>query len=300
MIRLLLILLLWAPLVTAQEDDDWRRQSFRESKRLPDLHHVVDVKLAEGMRPPAGFALKDGRLACQTCHGLKEMDRIAYDKVDKDAPNFLRGGPYPELQAFCYNCHAKKEHERPNVHLLFDEHKRIKEENCLYCHEVVHKERDEPKAKSELKLRLPAEKLCFGCHLKTPHLNAVEHQDAKPKPEMKKHMEAKAREHKIILPLAEDGRVTCVSCHSPHPEGVMDKHNPAGAQVSGDVEKGIAYEQHPWDAVIKEDKRDRYQVLGMQAGEYYALGYQRIKTEVLLRLPAKDGTLCLSCHAFER
>jgi len=27
--------------------------------------------------------------------------------------------------------------------------------------------------------------------------------------------------------------------------------------------------------------------------------YQRLKNEVLLRLPAKDGTLCLSCHEFE-
>lgn len=151
-----------------------------------------------------------------------------------------------------------------------------------------------------MKLRLPAETLCFGCHLKTPHLNAVEHQGAKPKPEMKKHMLDKAREKAIILPLSEDGHVTCISCHSPHPEGVMQEGNLAGAQVSADVEKGVTYEDHSWNAVFRADKQQRLEDWAMQSGEHHELDYRRLKTEVLLRLPAKDGSLCLSCHAFER
>lgn len=284
----------------AVADDAWQHQAYQQSKRLPDLHHVVDVELLQGMQPPPALALKDGRIGCQTCHGLEDMARLPYDKVDKKAANFLRGGPYAHLQDFCYNCHAKKDHERPNIHLMIDERGEIKEKNCLYCHEEVHEKRDQPLEPAQLKLRLPAEKLCFGCHLKTPHLNAVEHQGAKPKPEMKKHMDQMAREHAIILPLAEDGHVTCISCHSPHPDGVMQEGNPAGAQVSADVEKGVTYEDHSWDAVFRADKQQRLEDLAMQSGEHHALGYRRLKSEVLLRLPAKDGSLCLSCHAFER
>ncbi len=296
---LALLLLLWSSLLLADDSDDWEHKSYKQSKRLPDLHHVVDVKLLDGMEPPLEFALKDGKLACKTCHGLENMADIAYDKVDKKAPEFLRGGSYPKLQTFCFNCHQKKEHERPNIHEMVDDNGEIKKHNCQYCHEEVHEKRDQRLEPSQLKLRLPPEKLCFGCHLKSPHLNAVEHQGAKPKDEMKKHMQAKADEFGIILPLADDGKVTCISCHSPHPDGVMKPGNPAGAQVSGDVKKGVTYDKHSWDAVFREDKRDRLEAMAMTTGTRYDLGYERLNTEVLLRLPAKDGSLCLSCHQFE-
>lgn len=293
---LLTISLAWAD----DDPDAWQHQSYQQSKRLPDLHHAVDVKLLDGMEPPLEFELKDGKLACKTCHGLENMADTAYDKIDKKAANFLRGGLYPKLQTFCFNCHNKKDHERPNIHEMLDDSGEIKKHNCLYCHEEVHEKRDQRLESSQLKLRLPPEKLCFGCHLKSPHLNAVEHQGAKPKEKMKKHMQQKADDYGVILPLAEDGKVTCISCHSPHPQGVMREGNPAGAQVSGDVKKGVAYDKHSWDQVYRDDKRDRLDYLAMMGGESYQLDYQRLKTEVLLRLPAKDGSLCLSCHQFER
>lgn len=297
---LLLFLVLWTSILYAGDEDDWLHQSYQQSKRLPELHHVVGLKLLDDMQPPVEFALKDGQLACRTCHGLDKMDEIPYDKVDKQSPKFLRGGPYKHLQDFCYNCHVKKQYERPNIHLMLDDHGEIKKQNCLFCHEEVHEKRDERLNENQLKLRLPPEKLCFGCHLKTPHINALEHQGAKPKPEMKKHMDIAARENGIILPLAANGHVTCISCHSPHPEHVMDLNNPAGAQVSGDVEKGVTYDKHSWDIVFRADKKKRLQDLAIKSGESYDLGYKRLATEVLLRLPAKDGSLCLSCHEFER
>jgi hypothetical protein len=293
-------LLLLLPLPVVAGDDDWRRQSYSQSKHLPDLHHVVDAKLADGMQPPAGFQLQDGRLACGTCHGLEKMERQRYDQVDKLAANFLRGGPYRPLQGFCYNCHREKQHERTNIHLLLDQQGRIKKQNCLYCHEELHERRGQPLPPEQLKLRLPADKLCLGCHLKTPHLNAIEHQDAKPKPEMKQHMADQARRQGIILPLSAEGHVTCVSCHSPHPDGVMDVNNPAGAQVSGDMEKGVVYAEHSWNEVFRADKAERLDWLAWQGGGRQQLNYRRLQNEVLLRLPALDGSLCLACHRFER
>lgn len=294
------LLLVMVPWMMCRADDAWKHQAYQQSMRLPDLHHAVDVELLEGMQPPPAFALKEGRLACQTCHGLEKMDELPYDQVDKKAVNFLRAGPYARLQDFCFNCHAKKDHERPNIHRMLDERGEIREKNCLYCHEEVHEKRDQRLEAAKVKLRLPAEKLCFGCHLKTPHLNALEHQGSKPKPEMKQHMQQMADKQAVILPLSEEGYVTCISCHSPHPEGVMNVGNPAGAQVSGDIEKGINYEPHSWDAVFRADKQQRLEDLAMQSGEQHDLGYRRLKTEVLLRMPAKDGSLCLGCHEFKR
>lgn len=298
---LLLLSLMACAALADQPNDDWRRQSFKQSKHLPDLHHAVDVDLLKEMRPPVSFELKDGKkLQCKTCHGLDKMDEQPYDKIDKKNRDFLRGGPYRDLEQFCYNCHNKKDHERPNIHVLLDKKGEIVKQNCLYCHKEVHEKRDTLRQTSELQLRLPAETLCLGCHLKTPHLNAVEHDEAKPKDEMKKHMKAQAERHGIILPLSGEGKVMCVSCHAPHPEGVMAAGNPAGKQVKGDVEKGIKYEDHPWDKVFQEDKRERLEDQQWLSGERFRLPYQRIVSEVLLRMPAKDGSLCLSCHSFEK
>ncbi|NOU12566.1 MAG: hypothetical protein HOO92_01175 [Methylococcaceae bacterium] len=302
-----LVLSLWVLLlmpwtISLAGEDDWQRQSYKQSKRLPDLHHAVDVKLLEAMMPPEDFVLKTGRLLqCKTCHGLEKMDEIPYDKVNKDAPDFLRGGPYPDFEAFCYQCHNKKDNERPNIHVMLEKNGEIKKQNCLYCHEEVNEQREKPRKPADLKLRLPIENVCLGCHLKTPHLNAPEHQEAKPKDEMKKHMKVEAEKHGITLPLSNAGKVMCVSCHSPHPDGVIDgKKNPAGRQVLGDVEKGVEYVKHSWDQVYQADKQERLTLLEQTTRERVELPYKRIKSEVLLRLPAKNGQLCLSCHEFDR
>jgi hypothetical protein len=304
-LMVLLMCLPWS-VNAGQDDDAWQYQSYKQSKRLPDLHHAVDVKLLPGMAPPKGFALKTGRLLqCKTCHGLDKMDEIPYDQVAIEDPKFLQGGPYQDIEKFCYQCHSDKDNQRPNIHVMVGEKGAIKEQNCLYCHEQVNLRRQEPRQLADVNLRLPIEDVCLGCHLKTPHLNAAEHQEAKPKDKMKKHMQTSIQKHGIILPLSQDGKVICVSCHAPHPPlGVIDGYkNPAGKQIKADLEKikkGIEYTKHSWDQVYQDDKQQRLADLAFTSGEQYQLSYQRIKTEVLLRLPAKDGSLCLSCHEFER
>ncbi|MEY2666492.1 MAG: hypothetical protein RLZZ384_663, partial [Pseudomonadota bacterium] len=46
-------LVMFSCLVFADESNQWRMQSYAQSKHLPDLHHAVDVKLLENMNPPA-------------------------------------------------------------------------------------------------------------------------------------------------------------------------------------------------------------------------------------------------------
>lgn len=278
-------------------------ESYQESRQLPPLHHVVEVPLPETMKMPERLPLRgDRKLRCPTCHGISDIDKLPYRRVDRKAPEFLRGGPYPRLERFCYQCHDEKRFRRPNVHRMVDANGKLKEEHCTYCHEEVHEQRDRPLRRADYRLRLPPEKLCYGCHLKTPHFNAVEHQESKPPARMRLHMKESQARYGVLLPLSLEGKVMCPTCHTPHQYGVLDAAtNPAGKQVANhDLEEGIRYRDHPWDEVIREDKKERLAEWNRNTGEHLELGYRRIEREVLLRLPAQDGTLCLACHQFDR
>ena len=272
-----------------------------EREKLPPLHHVVDVAVPDGMSVPEAFPLSaDGHIVCKTCHGIEGIEELPFDEVDRDAPEFHRGGPYRRLTDFCYRCHDEQAYRRPNIHELLDEQGGYDEKACEYCHRKAPDPKQVEIRPDDLKLRLPSRKLCYGCHLKTPHLNALNHQ-VEPDEEMRKRIEQAERAHGVILPLDPDGRITCVTCHTPHPRGVIDPERPAGKQVADtDLEEGITYREHPWDAVFREDKRERLARMAEEVGTRYTLTYRRLVKEVLLRLPAKDGTLCLACHEFER
>ncbi len=267
---------------------------------LPPLHHLVGVKPSDAINVPKKFTLGDeGELICATCHGLKEIDKTPIDKVDTKTADFLVGGSYRKITGFCYRCHDEKKTQRDNIHLMLDEHGAIKKKQCEFCHEEVP-DREKVKSLKEAKLRLPLTTICLGCHLKDPHFNAVEHQVKPAKDEMLKRIEKNSQEQGIIVPLSDKQEVVCVSCHSPHQYGVIDPSKPAGKQVqTKDLEKGVDYQPHPWKAVVTADKLDRLAEFNKQHDMKVAFSYQRIAQETLLRLPAKDGQLCLVCHDFK-
>ncbi len=279
----------------------------KEKPETPPLHHVIDVQVADEVELPAAMPLKENRkLQCKTCHGIKDIKDMEFEDVDKNDPDFLRGGPYQPLTEFCTHCHQKKHYERPNIHVMLDDNGEIKEKSCEYCHEKILN-RDKSYQLDEIKLRIPADQLCYGCHLKTPHLNSMEHQ-VEPDEDRAKQMKQSAKKHGIILPLSQDGKVMCVTCHTPHQPGVIEDHLPAAKQVSdADVKDGIQYKKSsPWQEVITADKHERIQKMLNESKSstksfttHYELNYKLIDKEVLLRLPAKDGTLCLACHSFD-
>lgn len=297
------LLLCWTLVGFADEFPAWQKQAYAQSKHLPALHHVVGVKLRDSMTPPNTFLLKAGRvLQCATCHGLEDIENIPYDNIDKNAPQFLRLQDNQKIEALCMNCHDAKAHERLNIHVMVNQNGTIKEDTCLFCHREVNTQRETKRELMNANLRLPAEKVCVGCHLKTPHLNAIEHTDsvlsenshssAKNMVAQIKQLEAKGIAR---LPLSEDNKILCITCHSPHEAGVLDEHNLSAKQVQGDVKKGVEYSAHAWRDVVEADKRERLETIQLSLPPY-----QRLEKEVLLRLPAKDGTLCLSCHEFEK
>ncbi|MCK5354467.1 MAG: hypothetical protein KAJ63_05065 [Methyloprofundus sp.] len=285
----LFILLSFA--MAAQADD---------KPELPPFHHIVGVKPSKAIDVPEKFKLgEQGELICATCHGLKDIDKTPVEKVDKTAADFLVGGGYRKLTGFCYRCHDEKKTQRDNIHVMLDEHGEIKKKNCTFCHEEVP-DRDKDLKLAELKLRLPMQQICYGCHLKDPHFNSVEHQVEPAQKEMLERIEKNSKELGILVPLSEKQEVLCVSCHTPHQYGVIDPEKPAGKQVLiDDLEKGIEYQEHPWDKVFAADKEARLVEFNQQHKMNVQFSYQRITQEALLRLPAKDGQLCLVCHDFK-
>jgi hypothetical protein len=293
MFRLLLIFfVLHSSAVVALVEND--------KQTMPAMHHLFEVKPSADISIPDNFPLnKNKQIDCQTCHGIKDMKDQDFKKIDKRDDDFLREGSYEVLTDFCYRCHEAKPYQRDNIHKMLDSDGEIIERRCLYCHqETLDPEQDiKP---DERKLRLPPQNICYGCHLYTPHFNALVHSQ-EPDEDMKKRINKYEQKHKIILPLSDEGKIMCTTCHSPHQIDVISREKPAGKQVvNSDMDEGIVYSKHVWNKVFVADKKDRLNKLKLQTGKNYVLNYQRIEKEILLRLPAKDGTLCLACHEFEK
>jgi len=110
-------------------------------------HHPVGVPVPPSMRLPAAFETDSrGRLVCSTCHGVERLDELPVDEVDPEAPNFLRGGPYPRLERFCFRCHDEENYQRNNIHLQLNDQGELRKSTCTYCHREVPDRRKPPRS----------------------------------------------------------------------------------------------------------------------------------------------------------
>lgn len=192
-----------------------------------DLRHPTDVVLPEAMRSrmPASFPLSDGKMTCVTCHSFKVL--CAPQKPEASS---LRGAPYPDRSAFCYQCHDAAKYERLNPHRQLDTAGKIVEEKCLFCH---IKKPDETRATfASIKLVGGLEMLCRGCHDVSDLHPAGKRHMVRPTLEYQARMRRLENHYGIVLPLDEKGRLTCITCHNPHEEGVIPKSQ-AGAPGAG-------------------------------------------------------------------
>ena len=287
--------------------------------KLPAFHHRSDLIMPESLLIPEPLffektAKGSQKVICKTCHGIKNIQDQDFKKIDQKRNDFLRAGPYEKLSDFCYLCHEKKKNQRENIHILLDSQLKKIEKKCLYCHSEVLKPKELKELKPQqlqtkvsndtkkydLKLRVPVEKICYGCHLKKPHLNVLEHQ-VKLQDKMLSTLKKNSQLYAVKMPLGVNNQVICITCHDPHQQGVLIKEDKAEhLRVSADLQEGVSYEPHPWTTVYAEDKKDRIELIKQQLGKKTNLQYQRIKNEVLLRLPAKNGALCITCHDFSQ
>jgi hypothetical protein len=163
---------------------------------VTDIHPLR--KVPDTITPPAGWPLKDGSLACLTCH-------LAGHPEERESANFLRGGPYTDRNDFCSNCHDTDVLEARNPHQDVN-----RGEGCDFC----HAERPDPETDTIDTVKLIADPniLCLRCHEPDPHPSGYDHT-----------MNVTAEQKETIseeLPLYKGSKIVCATCHNPHIEEV--------------------------------------------------------------------------------
>ena len=184
--------------------------------------HPSDIEPPEEIkkRIPKDFPLRNGEISCITCHDIFAQckDSKTNDTFTK-GQNFLRGAPYEKLTTLCFKCHDKTKFEKFNPHKQLDEKKEIIALKCLYCHKKV------PDVKKEefkdVILIGDLGPLCVRCHNKaykgTLHANHLR----KPSAKVLARIKQTEIELGITLPLNDEGKITCATCHNPHEKGVI-------------------------------------------------------------------------------
>lgn len=171
-------------------------------------------------RMPEDYPLENGELTCLSCHDIyKQCQEQLFDR------NSLRGAPYSARTDFCYQCHEKKTHEKLNPHHQIDDNGELIIKNCLICHE---EKPDEHHATfKDIRLITDIEQLCRRCHqVSGKHSGNADHMGIKPSPEGQKRIDAMEERYNVRLALDENGRMTCITCHNPHQEGVIPEPRP--------------------------------------------------------------------------
>lgn len=193
----------------------------------PGYCHPLNITTKDARKPdtPSDFPMEDGKFTCNTCHDVyKQCQKRLFDKQS------LRGAPYPIRTDFCYRCHDAKEYQKLNAHhqILPDGAMNVK--MCLYCHK---KKPDEKTATyEEVTFVGDIKALCRRCHqIAGNHSGDYDHMAEKPTAEGLMRMELMKEKFNIILPLTNDGKMTCITCHNPHEKGVIaaDKPSAKGA-----------------------------------------------------------------------
>ena len=193
------------------------------------LRHPSDVTLPQAMRlknqPP--FPLVDGKITCVTCHSFA----VLCTPEDSQRTS-LRGAPYLDRTAFCFRCHDEQQYARVNPHNQLDAAKNIIVEKCRFCH--TQKPDETTATFASVKVIGGLQMLCQGCHNISDRHPADKPHFVKPPLVYQVRMRGLEREYGIVLPLDENGKLTCITCHNPHEAGVISRALP-GAKGAGET-----------------------------------------------------------------
>ncbi len=193
--------------------------------------HPVDIEPGREKRAkiPADMPLRNGKITCATCHNIYlqcQKRLFVNEKVS------LRSVPYMRKSEFCYKCHDKKKYRKLNPHDQITEDGRMAVKKCLYCH--TEKPDETQDRYKDVRLIGDIEMMCQRCHLiRNNHSGNFNHM-IKPSAETLARMDAMEKKFNIVLPLSEDGKLTCVTCHNSHERGVIPVERP-GAKGADSV-----------------------------------------------------------------
>jgi hypothetical protein len=183
-------------------------------------------------RIPDDLPLVNGKLVCSTCH---DMYLQCQNEGNTQAINrkFLRGPHYIKRTTLCFRCHEEKQYAKLDPHNQISESGEINDNKCLYCHAEM------PDAKvqsySDVKLIGKLEVLCFRCHHKQSKFHPINANHLRvPSEAVLANMEETENKLGVILPLDNEGKISCPTCHNPHERGVLPSEK---ASAQGASEK---------------------------------------------------------------
>jgi len=212
-----------------------------------DLIHPVGMiptkKMLEQM--PASFrrAIKrgGGKMTCISCHDLP-MQCLNERRQEKNFnPRFFLKGPYRDRTALCFKCHDKSKYKRLNAHEQISDNGEIDERKCRLCHKDVEKLKT-AKPDMDIDFNVADDNLsamCTGCHINMPHPGGGISFRNKGKPDhlvtpgkdMFSYMQKQQKKNNIELPLQQlDNKISCVTCHDPHEQGVIKTKGRVGPE----------------------------------------------------------------------
>ncbi len=187
----------------------------------------IDPRLYGDIKIAGDLPLFKGKIACFTCHDMFRQCRKRSIRVST-----LRGGPFQTRSAFCFKCHNRTDYDPLDPHQQIDKRGEILSNTCMYCHLEPPAQFNDPS--NALKFIGELGLLCQRCHMiKGNHSGNVQHYGKTAKAKTLARMKKMEVKYQVILPLDGKGRVTCVTCHNPHADGVIDRSRPAakGADV---------------------------------------------------------------------
>jgi hypothetical protein len=200
--------------------------------------HPVFIKPSEEKLAsiPADFPLDKGEITCKTCHDMYEQCqanprlriRAKHHRIER---MFLRGGTFSTRTEICFKCHDESKYKMLDPHNQLTVEGEIVTEKCLYCH------KDKPDLNTssyrDIQLIGNLRVLCQRCHgLLNKHPANVNH-FVPPSNEVYIRMSILKLKYKIVLPLDDEGKITCITCHNPHERGVIPVER-AGAKGAGE------------------------------------------------------------------
>jgi len=220
-------------------------QSCHDGRLAAREVHPVDLTPSAAMAKtiPYDIPLEYGKLTCLSCHDISR-DCKAEQQDAAANRHLLRGARVSHPVEFCFRCHVKDKYRAFNAHDQLEAGK-PKTDTCIWCHDRVPDVDSRPKDDASYALRSKSSGVCSNCHtVEKDHPTGESHMNAIPTTEMKQHMSAFEMQPRMKLPfkqlmeyvratnraprsipLDENGRITCYSCHNPHEKGLLPSWN---------------------------------------------------------------------------